>query len=198
MKKQILLVAVSVLALTTTANANYVTGSFDVGGVMNASTQDQLESSSNFNIGFGARINKRIRAEGSFSHRSSETNEAQMIYHSGLTELADLQYTREVTNNIIFGTMFYDFENEGKLKPFVGIGFGFGTSDTKISNFESEIGNVYWTLEGEADETFLAYRGIFGIGYEINKNTTLDFSYELLGASSSSGNSFNVGLRYNF
>ncbi len=197
MKKQILL-AVSILALTTTTNANYVTGSFDIGGVMNSSTQDKLESSSNFNIGFGARINKRIRAEGSFSHRSSETNEAQLIYDSVSTALFALQYKSEVTSNIVFGTIFYDFENQGKLKPFVGIGFGFGSSEGKISDVRSEAGGVYWPGEGEADETFLAYRGIFGIGYEINKNATLDFSYELLGASSDSGNSFNVGLRYNF
>ena len=112
-------------------------------------------------IGFYAADQVRVEAE--LAYRSNDVDSL----HSAGTDIAGVG---EASALSLLANVFYDIKTGSAVTPYLGGGIGFATIE-----FKDITGGGIMT--GSADDTVFAYQLGFGIGYEINENTTLDIGY---------------------
>lgn len=120
--------------------------SYDIGYVMN--------------LAIGTTYSKNIRAELEIPYRFNDINKYSMI------GLSPEQFDREISFLALMANVYYDFDSGSVLKPFVGVGLGYGLMQ----------------IEGGSDhhdEGAFAYQLMLGCGYALSKKLTIDLQYRI-------------------
>ena len=197
MKKQILLVAVSVLALTTSANAGYITGSLGHSGLGEFTAEGDGytvkvdgDSGFKFQAGYGDYFNEKVRWEATLSKVDYDTVGKEITYPGFGTFPINAKVKLGVT--ALEFNSFYEFKQKDSLwTPYLGGGLGF--SQMKLE---------------DSKDTVLTLQLKGGIAYKLDEKGTVFAELTSKGFAEASFDgekvddfgSFDVsiGYRYNF
>ncbi|MBY0563671.1 MAG: OmpA family protein [Hyphomonadaceae bacterium] len=110
----------------------------------NSSTSFGLENGWMGDVGLGYGWGNGFRAEAELAYRSNDVEDVD----------------EEVTATSALLNLLYDFNREGKVRPYVGAGVGYAQVEA-----------------GDEDESNWAWQGLAGLGFPINSQLTFDLGY---------------------
>jgi len=102
-----------------------------------------------------------VRLEGEYGYKTADVKDISGYSYSG----ADASFKSFMVNG------YYDIKTNSAVSPFIGAGLGL---------INGELNDNGYTV----DDTVLGYQLIAGVGFNLNKNVTIDLSYRLQGAAS--------------
>ena len=195
MKIRVLLAGVLLLASTTSAFAAgpYISAA---GGVSIVHDSDDTipgfyKDTIGYDAGYGLNLSAGydfggFRLEGEYGYKTADIKDI-----SGISSSGDASFNSFMVNG------YYDIKTNSAATPFIGAGLG-------LINGEVNFNEYGYTV----DDTVLGYQLIAGVGFDLNKNVTLDVSYRLQGAASDFeeagekisylSSNFYGGIRYKF
>jgi opacity protein-like surface antigen len=147
-----------------------------------------------YDTGFGFNLNggynfDGFRVEGEFGYKASDLDKASALDLNGTFINSDATIMSYMVNGL------YDYKNTSAFTPFIGAGLGLINGEFNFN------GN-------KVEDTVFGYQLIAGVGYALNRNVTIDVSYQFQGAASDfekNGDKFSYmssnvygGVRYNF
>ncbi|CAK0758975.1 Outer membrane protein OmpA-like peptidoglycan-associated protein [Azospirillaceae bacterium] len=209
-KKHLLLGSLALLLLPAVAHARsegvYVGGSAGVNftqdsktnfGAASTTTKYDIGPAGLISLGYGFANGLRTELEGGYRHNTVQgvsNNNFAIVGPGG-----------KIDTWSIMGNVLYDFNTGTPFTPYIGAGVGMGVVSARLTgtNFASP---VY-----KGTDSDLAYQGIAGASYEINKNLSLTADYRYFATTDTriSGNAgkwkvendnhtVSVGLRWTF
>lgn len=120
-------------------------------------------------LGFGMHVNKYIRTEIEYLYRSN------FEYDKKPTNTGIANAHQELKTQSLMAHIFYDFQNNTRLTPFVfaGAGIAYHRTDADANL------NVapFFTYKGSESDTKFAWDLGIGAGYAITDNINIDLSY---------------------
>lgn len=126
-----------------------------------------------------------FRLEGEYGYKAADVKDISGYSYSG----ADASFNSFMVNG------YYDIKTNSAATPFIGAGLGL---------INGELNDNGYTV----DDTVMGYQLLAGVGFDLNKNVTLDVSYRLQGAASDFekygekisylSSNFYGGIRYKF
>ncbi len=154
-----------------------------------------LDGSWSGELGLGYKFTKNLRGEISYSTSILQDNTTYATVNNvGATGLG----LGQIDNHSIFVSTYYDFLNDTKFTPYLGIGFGPSLIDTD---------NVFGNSNKNIDVT-LGYQGKFGVSYEAFDSTDLFLEGAYQATKSFKLHAYQIdplemfstrfGIRYNF
>jgi opacity protein-like surface antigen len=147
-----------------------------------------------YDTGFGFNLNggynfDGFRVEGEFGYKNADIDKVSIPGASATVTGADSTVMSYMANG------YFDFKNSTQVTPFIGAGIGLLHGEIDDNGFKT------------TDNAF-GYQFMAGVGFNLNKNVTLELSYRFQGAASDfednadrfSYMSSNItgGIRYNF
>lgn len=143
----------------------------------------------------GFQFNNGLRLEGELTYKQADTDKLTVFgfsspVHSDISALG------------FMANIYYDFKNTSPFTPYIGGGMGFAT--LYLSDGTSNMGDWFWL---EDDDTVFAYQLAAGVGFDVNKNVTIDLGYRYFGTSDPKfgqldaefgSHNVTVGARYRF
>lgn len=148
----------------------------------------EYDSGFGLSVSVGTRF-ENGRFEGEFGYRKADLSKLSALGTSANVTGVDATVKSYMING------FYDMHTDTIIKPYLGAGIG-------VLNYELN-DNGY-----KNDDNSFGYQLIAGLGFELNKTVTLDFSYRLQGAASDFENGGDTisymsssvfgGVRFNF
>ncbi|MDD2580935.1 MAG: outer membrane beta-barrel protein [Desulfuromonadaceae bacterium] len=112
-----------------------------------------------FNLSAGYNFDG-FRLEGEYGYKAADIKDISGYSYSG----ADASFNSFMVNG------YYDIKTNSAVTPFIGAGLGL---------IYGELNDNGYTV----DDTVPGYQLIAGVGFDLNKNVTLDVSYRLQGAA---------------
>lgn len=161
-------------------------------GANNVNANISLDNATNFGAAMGLRLSPELRLEGEFSYRKGEINTIEALGN-------EFAASGEVKNYNIMANLYYDFDVDWPVQPFIGAGVGFGIFDVDIEDST----NIVASESG--DDWGLAYQIGGGIKYRASEDVAFTGSYRYLGGTdlqfgqsdlTFSGHEFRVGIEY--
>ena len=160
---------------TAFAQNNYFTGFLGAGTHPDASTSvSAVGFSGNFDFdvdtglvvggAIGVELDNQLRFEGEFTFHGSSTDDSQFFFPG---ESLDIDVFSIMANG------FYDLDLNGPLKPYVGVGLGFG-----FIRAEADLG--FGFVDEDTDFGF-AYQLMTGVAFEISPQTAITLGYRYFG-----------------
>ena len=113
-----------------------------------------------FNLSAGYNFDV-FRLEGEYGYKEADVKDVSGYSYSG----ADASFNSFMVNG------YYDIKTNSAATPYIGAGLGL---------IYGELNDNGYTV----DDTVPGYQFIAGVGFDLNKNITLDVSYRLQGAAS--------------
>ncbi|MGB9081873.1 MAG: outer membrane beta-barrel protein [Desulfuromonadaceae bacterium] len=196
MKIRVLLAGVLLLASTASA---FAAGPYIgvAGGVSIVHDSDDTipgfyKDTIGYDTGYGFNLSAGysfdgFRLEGEYGYKTADVKDISGYSVSGV----DASFNSFMVNG------YYDIKTNSAATPFIGAGLG-------LINGEVDFDGYGYTV----DDTVLGYQLMAGVGFDLNKNVTLDVSYRLQGAASDFekdgekisylSSNFYGGIRYKF
>lgn len=96
---------------------------------------------------------------------------------------------------------YYDFRTGTVVTPYIGVGIGFANVNVGTGNVNG------FTVYTSSDDTVFAYQAAVGLGFQLNRNLTLDVGYRYyattdvkyqLATAEFGSSNVTAGLRYRF
>ena len=141
-----------------------------------------------FNVNGGYNFDG-FRLEGEFGYKHANVNSISGPGGTFNISGGDATFMSYMANG------YYDIKAEPAITPFIGAGLGLINGELNDNGHK-------------ADDTVFGYQLIAGIGFNINKNVTIDISYRFQGAASDlnvegtdvsyKSSNLMAGVRYNF
>ena len=168
------------LSLIADGTADHDTLVANVPGALavNSESQDMWGG----DIGLGYEFGDGFRIEGVLGYRSGDLDVSSAVVPGLVTAPpavsapdGDLDSWEAMLN------VLYDFNEGGRLRPYVGVGMGAADVDAKAHNLVNSTTGT--PVNGFSDsDTGFAYQGLIGLGYKLSDRTTLDVGYRHFGA----------------
>lgn len=180
-------------------------------------------------VGAGYRFNNWFRVDGTLEYRGgASVGVSDSIYNPFAGGTQTNTYKGNLSSMVALFNAYVDLGTWNCLTPYLGAGIGVarneisGLTDQGIVFANQPFGPVSPTLgtAGSGDETGLAWALMAGLGYEVNKNLTLEVGYRYLNlgdaksgpirnaflaesyaplkAKSIDSHDFKIGMRWNF
>lgn len=140
-------------------------------------------------VGVGYRFNNWFRIDGTFEYRGGKTIGAtDLVYNRWIGGDQYNTYKGNLTSMVALFNAYVDLGTWNCLTPYIGAGIGYasnritGLTDQGIQN-DTRWANLYVpTLGtgGDGTKSGLAWALMAGVGYEVNKNLTLEVGYRYL------------------
>ena len=166
----------------------------DVIGTM-GSVSDTDESIG-FDLGLGYGFNNGFRLEGVAGYSDDELSVPAAAYNGAPVgaipaDAGNLQVMELMLNGI------YDFNPEGQIQPYVGLGIGVLRANAKANNLVYTNGTDVSAANGFSDsDTGFGYQGLLGLGYKVSDQLTLDLGYRYKVAEDLEFAGYNGGANY--
>lgn len=180
-------------------------------------------------IGAGYRFNNWFRVDGTLEYRGGATvGVSDTIFNPFANGTQTNTYQGNLSSMVALFNAYVDLGTWNCLTPYLGAGIGVarnritGMTDQGIVFANEPFGPVSPTLgtAGSGDKTGMAWALMAGVGYEVNKNLTLEVGYRYLNlgdaqsgpirnaflaesyaplkAKSLDSHDFKIGMRWNF
>lgn len=140
-------------------------------------------------VGVGYRFNNWFRIDGTFEYRGGKTIGAtDLVYNRWIGGDQYNTYKGNLTSMVALFNAYVDLGTWNCLTPYIGAGIGYasnritGLTDQGIQN-DTRWANLYVPTLGTAGDgtkSGLAWALMAGVGYEVNKNLTLEVGYRYL------------------
>lgn len=130
-------------------------------GISTAPFSPDLEDEWMGAAGLGYAMQNGFRLEGELSHRNNDWGPADLNQF-------ETTVTGDASSWALMGNLFYDFNREGRLQPYLGLGVGAARVKVGINGAQ------------ESEDTRFAYQGMVGIGYAATERLTFDLGYRYL------------------
>jgi opacity protein-like surface antigen len=147
---------------------------------------------------FHKRFNLSLRAELEYAgfNNAKDKNKYSYPYGSGNLSGTD---TISIGANTLFANAYYDFRNNSKFTPYVGLGLGSSFLDTRYKSTvtaEYPWGTVDITAKAKKSNTDFAWNVGGGVAYALTSNVSLDLAYRYanLGKIKSSVKPFDLDM----
>jgi opacity protein-like surface antigen len=166
-------------------------------------TSLNTDSAIGFNGFVGYKTGGALRGEAEVFYSSSNIKGATATL-SGLginAGSASTAATGSISNLAVMVNGYYDFNNDSKFTPFVGVGVGYGSTNASGSGNISVAGVTVPIINGNSSSSGLAYQLKAGASYALSERNDLYLQYRYLntgGNLNGSTNSFEVGTRLSF
>jgi len=118
-------------------------------------------------VGLGYAFQNGLRLEGELAHRFNALASGPRIQDGG-----DTQAFTAMINGI------YDFNRNGTVQPYIGVGFGVGRVDANAADGPAAT-KVVSAFFDDSD-TSIAYQGLIGLGFKVSEQLALDIGYRYL------------------
>ncbi|HAW54150.1 MAG TPA: cell envelope biogenesis protein OmpA, partial [Hyphomonas sp.] len=147
----------------------------DVVGTMGGTSD--ADETIGFDLGLGYGFDNGFRLEGVGGYGDDDLSVPAASYNgapSGAVPATagNLQTMELMLNGI------YDFNREGEIQPYVGLGLGVLRANAKANNLVFTNGTDVSAANGFSDsDTGFAYQGLLGLGYKVSDQLTLDLGY---------------------
>jgi OmpA-OmpF porin, OOP family len=127
-------------------------------GVLNAPFTTDLEEEWMGAAGLGYAMRNGFRLEGELSYRQNDWGPAVL-------DQFETSGSGDATSLAVMGNLLYDFNRDGRLQPYLGVGVGAARINLALNG------------AGESEDTTLAYQGMAGIAYAVTDRLTFDVGY---------------------
>ncbi len=134
----------------------------------------------------GYRFNAwRVEVEGSYMQHSANGNARNLFiavngpFVAGTLNVNDLEIVTVLANG------YYDFDMGNNFVPYVGLGLGWGQTQSRFNFFPVAANggfNTTWTRNG------FAFQGVLGLDYKITDNVRLGIAYHAVGITGGNNN----------
>jgi OOP family OmpA-OmpF porin len=131
-----------------------VDGQVDVSSFSDA----EFDDNEMYSVGAGYGFNNGFRLEGEFASRDNEFDGTIGPFFI----FGDANVTSVMAN------LYYDFNRDGRIQPYLGVGGGVGRHDIDGAVFLSAI---------DSDSTDYAYQGLAGVNWQFTDNWSVDVGY---------------------
>lgn len=150
------------MGLTNFNSMDFSEGTSGLGGDL------EMDNTYSYAGALGLRLSANLRAEAEISYRNADFNQMNFSSANSFAMGGELKSYTGLLN------VYYDFDVNWKVKPYVGAGFGFGWHDAQIidgsglaSNTVDEATNLMWQLGA-------------GLKYPIKPNLSFTGGYRYL------------------
>ncbi len=167
--------------------------------------QSSIASSAFVTLGAGYQFNSWLRADLTATLRSGGYYQSSESYTSGFNDLPvggvpvrnSDNYNANIQSNVFLANGYVDLGTWVGLTPYIGAGVGFATHN--VTGLQ-DIGGVNYTANGVAgapgyglaassSNTSLAWAGMAGVAWNVNKRLKLEIGYRYLDLGSAKSNS---------
>jgi opacity protein-like surface antigen len=124
--------------------------------------------------GFGYEWNNWLRFDGTIEYRAKSRVFAFVTYPPNGLDI----YEGNINSWVLLANAFIDLGTWNCFTPFVG--FGIGGALNSLTNFSDFNPNGGFGFGRNPSTWHLAYAAYLGVGYNINKNLKIDFTYRYL------------------
>ncbi|RAN31024.1 hypothetical protein HY3_05345, partial [Hyphomonas pacifica] len=125
--------------------------------------------------GFGYGFDNGLRLEGVLGYGSGNIDVSGLFNPPATAFSGGSGYLQEAS---LMLNGLYDFNRQGALQPYVGLGVGFVRANAKANNLVFTNGTQSAAANGFSDtDTGLAYQGLLGLGYKVSDRLMLDVGY---------------------
>lgn len=132
-------------------------------------------------VGLGYGFSNGLRFEGVLGYKSGDLDVTRTV--SSVVPGLTVNPAGTASSVDLFLNGLYDFNSEGTVKPYIGVGVGGVRLDAKVANRVRGTGTNLSAANGFNDTaTGLAYQGLAGIGFKMTDRLTLDLGYKYLSA----------------
>ncbi|WP_336811162.1 outer membrane protein [Bosea sp. MMO-172] len=173
-------------------------------------------------VGIGYRFNNWFRLDGTFEYRGAGTIQVtDTVFNAGINGYQNNTYKGDLTSMVALFNGYIDLGTWNCLTPYLGAGIGYATN--RITGFTDEgiVGpSTSLGIASTSTKSGVAWALMAGVGYEVNKNLTieagyrylnlgdaqsgrisnarLDETYSPLKAKNIDSHDFRIGIRWNF
>ena len=133
-------------------------------------------------VGIGYRFNKWFRLDGTFEYRGAGTIQVtDTVFNAGINGYQNNTYKGDLTSMVALFNGYIDLGTWNCLTPYLGAGIGYasnritGFTDEGIVGPSSTLG-----IASTSTKSGVAWALMAGIGYEVNKNLTIEAGYRYL------------------
>jgi len=161
---------------------------FPIGGALLPPPPSLDDTGYALSFAFGRRHSRKLRSEIEIAFRSNDINQV-LDFGSSAREESDGNVSAiSALKNFIF-----EFENESRFTPYLGVGIGVSYIDVQFGEATS--------IDGEATsqdgESAFTYQAIGGVSTRLNSFAELVVEYRFLGTSELDFGSLNAPFNYN-
>jgi opacity protein-like surface antigen len=166
-------------------------------------TNVNSDSSIGFNGFVGYKTGGSLRGEAEVFYNSSNIKGATgTLSGLGITAgSASVPASGNISNLAVMINGYYDFNNDSKFTPFVGVGVGYGSTTANANGNITLGGATIPVISNNSSSSGFAYQLKAGASYAITDRNDLYLQYRYLntgGNLNGSTNSFEIGTRLNF
>jgi outer membrane protein OmpA-like peptidoglycan-associated protein len=130
-----------------------------------------------FDLGLGYGFDNGFRIEGVGAYGDAELSVPAASYNGAPIGAVPGASGNLQTMELMFNGI-YDFNRDGAVQPYVGLGVGVLRANAKANNLVYTNGTDISAANGFADsDTGFAYQGLLGLGYKVSEKLTLDLGY---------------------
>ena len=173
-------------------------------------------------VGIGYRFNNWFRLDGTFEYRGAGTIQVtDTVYNGGIPGYQNNTYKGDLTSMVALFNGYIDLGTWNCLTPYLGAGIGYATN--RITGFTDEgiVGpSTSLGIASTSTKSGVAWALMAGVGYEVNKNLTIEAGYRYLNlgdaqsgtihnarlvesfsplkAKNIDSHDFRIGMRWNF
>ncbi|MBI1252863.1 MAG: outer membrane beta-barrel protein [Hyphomonas sp.] len=148
-------------------------------------------------VGLGYGFDNGLRFETALGYRGGDLNPSRNIAGTVPAPAATVAPDGYLAVQDLFLNGLYDFNKDGAVRPYIGLGIGGARINAKASNRVSGTAPNLGARNGFSDKTTtMAYQGLAGIGFSLNDRLTLDLGYKYFTAEDLNFSGKHGGINY--